>query len=123
MESATEKKKKKQMMSLQSKIEKTDTGGIIYNTKRDWLSNENKYFQKKKKSESRSVVSTLWPVDCGQPGSFVHGIIQARILKRVAISFFRGSSQPRDQTLVPCIAGGLFTELPGGRLMDALCSI
>ena len=39
------------MMSLQSKIEKTDTGGIIYNTKRDWLSNENKYFQKKKKKE------------------------------------------------------------------------
>lgn len=36
MESATErKKKKKQMMSIQSKIEKTDTGEVIYNTKRD----------------------------------------------------------------------------------------
>lgn len=28
-------KKKKQMMSIQSKIEKTDTGEVIYNTKRD----------------------------------------------------------------------------------------
>lgn len=36
MESATErKKKKKQMMSIQSKIEKTDTEEVIYNTKRD----------------------------------------------------------------------------------------
>lgn len=35
MESATERKKKKQMMSIQSKIEKTDTGEVIYNTKRD----------------------------------------------------------------------------------------
>ena len=40
------------------------------------------------------------PVDCSQPGSSVHGILQARILEWVAISFFRGSSQPRDQTQV-----------------------
>ena len=33
----------------------------------------------------------------------------ARILERVAIPFFRGSSQPRDQTLVSCITGGFFT--------------
>ena len=33
----------------------------------------------------------------------------ARILEWVAILFSRGSSQPRDQTLVPCIAGGFFT--------------
>ena len=33
------------------------------------------------------------------PPSFsVHRILQARILEWVAISFFRGSSQPRDQT-------------------------
>ena len=37
------------------------------------------------------------------------GILQARILELVAISFFRGSSQPRDQTQVICIAGRLFT--------------
>ena len=32
------------------------------------------------------------PVDCSLPGSSVHGILQARILEWVAISFSRGSS-------------------------------
>ena len=36
---------------------------------------------------------TLWdPVDRSPPGSSVHGILQARILEWVAISFSRGSS-------------------------------
>ena len=43
------------------------------------------------------------------PGSSVHGILQARILECVAIPFFRGSSQPRNQTWVSCIAGRFFT--------------
>ena len=45
------------------------------------------------------------PMDCILPGSFVHGILQATILEWVAISFFRGSSQPRDWTQVSCIVG------------------
>ena len=36
------------------------------------------------------------PTDCGPPGSSVHGILQARILEWVAISFFSGSFLPRD---------------------------
>ena len=40
------------------------------------------------------------PVDSRLPGSSVHGISQARILEWVAISFSRGSSQPRDQTSI-----------------------
>ena len=36
------------------------------------------------------------PMDCTLPGSSVHGILQARILKGGAIPFSRGSSQPRD---------------------------
>ena len=40
----------------------------------------------------------------------VHGILQARILEWVAYPFSRGSSQPRNQTQVYCIAGGLFTS-------------
>ena len=40
------------------------------------------------------------PMDCSPPGSSVHGILQARILLRVAISSSRGSSRPRDQTCV-----------------------
>ena len=37
-------------------------------------------------------------MDCSPPGSFVHEIFQARILEWVAISFSKGSSQPRDWT-------------------------
>ena len=48
------------------------------------------------------------PVDCSPPGSSVHGILQARILEWVAISFSRGSSRPRDRTQVSRIAGGRF---------------
>ena len=39
-------------------------------------------------------------MDCSPPGSSGHGIFQAKILAWVAISFSRGSSQPRDQTEV-----------------------
>ena len=42
------------------------------------------------------------PLDYNLPGFSVHGILQARILERVAISFSRGSSQPRDQTCIFC---------------------
>ena len=46
----------------------------------------------------------LWdPMDCSPPGSSVHGILQARILEWVVISFPRGSSQPRDWTHISCI--------------------
>ena len=38
------------------------------------------------------------PMDCSPPGSYVHGILQARILEWVTIPSSRGSSQPRDQT-------------------------
>ena len=48
------------------------------------------------------------PVDCSSPGSSVRGIFQARILEWVAISFSRGSSQPRDRTQVSRIAGRCF---------------
>ena len=48
-------------------------------------------------------------MESSPPGSSVHGILQARILEKVAIPFSRESSQPKDQTHVFCIAGGLFT--------------
>ena len=40
------------------------------------------------------------PADCSPPGPSVHGILQARILEWVAISFSRGSSCPSDGTCV-----------------------
>ena len=52
------------------------------------------------------------PMDCSLPGSSVHGIFQARILKWVAISYSRGYSRPRDWTRVSCIS---YTDRhPGG---------
>ena len=54
------------------------------------------------------------PMDCGPPGSSVHGILQARTLEWVAILFSRESSQPRDQTGFPSLqADSLLSELPG----------
>ena len=52
------------------------------------------------------VVSQLFcnPMDCSLPGSSFHGISQATILEWVAISFFRGSSWPRDWTCASCIS-------------------
>ena len=42
--------------------------------------------------------------ECSSLSSSVHGICQARILECVAISFFRGSSWPRDQTQFSCVS-------------------
>ena len=49
------------------------------------------------------------PMECGQPGSSIHGVFQARTLEWVAISFSRGSSRPRNWTQVSHIAGRCFT--------------
>ena len=51
---------------------------------------------------------SLRPVDCSPSSSSVHGILQARVLEWVAISFSRVSSRPRDQTQVSHIAGRRF---------------
>jgi len=48
------------------------------------------------------------PMDCSPQGSSVHGIFLARILDQVAISSFRGSSQPRDRTHISCIGKWIF---------------
>ena len=49
------------------------------------------------------------PMDHSLPSSFVHWILQARMLEWVAIPFSRGSSQPRDLTWVSRIGGRYFT--------------
>ena len=48
------------------------------------------------------------PVDY-LPGYSVRGILQARILEWIAISFSTGSSRPRDQTEVAHVVGRCFT--------------
>ena len=49
------------------------------------------------------------PVNYSPPDSSAHGILQARTLDWLAISYSRRSSQPRDQTRVSSIADGFFT--------------
>ena len=48
-------------------------------------------------------------MNCSLPSFSIHGLFQARVLEWTAISFSRGSSQPRDRTWVSCIAGRCFT--------------
>ena len=77
------------------------------------------------KSQVTLFVVTCWvtklylticdPMDHSLLGSTVHGISQARLLDRVAISFSWGSFQLRDQTLSPELAGGFFTTEPPGK--------
>ena len=56
-------------------------------------------------SESESEVAQSYltlcdPMDCSLPGSSIHGILQARVLEWVAVSFSRVSSQTRDRALL-----------------------
>ena len=48
------------------------------------------------------------PMDCSLPGYSVHGILQARILEWVAISFSKWASWPKDWTQVSYIADRFF---------------
>ena len=57
---------------------------------------------------ARCMCAQLYPtlcslMDCSLPDSSVRGIFQARILEWVAISFSRGSLQPKDWTQVSCV--------------------
>ena len=66
------------------------------------------YVLKVKVLVAQSCLTLCNLMDASPLGSSVYGILQARILEWVAISFSRGSSQPMDQTWVSCIAGGFF---------------
>ena len=70
-----------------------------------------------KGKERRDEVTQSCPtlcnsVDCRPPSYPVHGILQARILQWIVISFFRGSSQPKDRTQISYIASKFFTIWP-----------
>ena len=58
---------------------------------------------------SQSCPTLCNPMNCGPPGSYVHGILQARILEWVAMPSSRASPQLRDRTQVSLITGGFFT--------------
>ena len=59
------------------------------------------------------VFATPWTIQstlCNRMDYTVHGILQARILEWVTVSFSRGPSKPRDQTQVSHTAGIFFTS-------------
>ena len=62
---------------------------------------------------AKSCLTHCNPMNC--KGSSVRGISQARILEWVIISFFRGSSRPKDWTHVSCLVGRFFTTEPPGK--------
>ena len=80
------------------------------------MKNNGWQYDKKRDMLHAKAVHCVWPfvtlMDYNPAGSSVHGILQARILERVAIVFSRGSSRHRDRTCISyisCIAGGFFT--------------
>ena len=59
--------------------------------------------------QADSLLASYQRSQCSLPRFSVHGIFHARVLEWVAISFSRGSSQPRDQTQVSSTVGRRFT--------------
>ena len=79
--------------------------------------------QRSESEVTQSFPTLCDPTDCRQPGSSVHGILLARVLEWVSISFSRGSSQPRDRTCVSHIAGRCFTSEPLGKPLSLSLSL
>ena len=69
---------------------------------------------------TQSGLTLCNPMDCSPPDSSVHGTLQAKLLEWVAIPFSRGTSWPRDQTCVSCVAGRFLTISKGGYKMPPL---
>ena len=92
-------------MEYYSAIEKNTFESVL----RRWMKLES-IIQSESESEVAQSCPTLCnPMDCSLPDSSAHGILQARVLEWVAVSFSRRSSQPRDQTWAFRIAGRHFT--------------
>ena len=64
---------------------------------------------------SQSCPTLCDPMDCSLPGSSTHGILQARVLECVAISFSRGSSQPRIEPRSPTLQEDAIPSEPPGK--------
>ena len=64
---------------------------------------------------SKLCLILLQPQDCSPSGSSVHGILQARILVGVAISFSSDLPNLGIERVSPALAGKFFTTEPSGR--------
>ena len=65
---------------------------------------------------AQSCLTLRYPMDYSPPGSSVHGILQARILEWVAISFSRDLPNPGMEPTSPALAGRLLPLSHQGRL-------
>ena len=81
---------------------KNRAGGIMFLEFRLYLQTDS---QQSENKVAQLCPTLCDPTNCRLPGSPVHGIFQARILKWVVISFSRRSSWPRDWTWVSYIVG------------------
>ena len=75
----------------------------------DWIQGQKAYKKIMWREVAQSCPTLCDPIDCSVPGSSVHGIFQAIVLEWIAISFSRGSSQPRAGTRVPRFVDRRFT--------------
>ena len=78
-----------------------------------WITREipQLFHLEREREVAQSCPTLCDPMDCSLPGSTVHGIFQAIVLEWIAISFSKGSSQPRDRTRVSCILGKMTPHL------------
>ena len=89
------------------------SGKRCHNPSDEWLQERkpgtpNTYVHVKSLQSSLAVCD---PMDYSQPGSSVHGILQAKIQEEVAMPSSSGSSQSRNQThisYISCTAGRFF---------------
>ena len=61
----------------------------------------------------QSCPTLCYPMDCSPQSSSVHGILQARILERIAIFFFQGSSWTQELKSPALLADSLLSEPEG----------
>ena len=104
----------KQNCQLVNVEEMTEIGSHSYNHQEIWLMQiqANHQFFHWGGLVTQSCPTLCNPMDCNPPDSPVHGILQARILEWVTISFAKESSWPRARIQVSCIAGRFFTTEP-----------
>ena len=69
-----------------------------------WFEQPNAWCMGMHAKSPQSGLNLCNPMDCSSPGSSVHGILHERILDWVAISYSRGSSQPRNRTHVSYVS-------------------
>ena len=75
--------------------------------------------ERKKRKVVQPCPTLCDPVDCTPPGSSVHGILQARILEWIAISFSRDLPNPGIKPWSPALQADALSSEPPGKPPEA----